>query len=174
MTANRHRYGRGGRVFFSKYPQAGKQEMIFFNVLRSEQSFLCPEVAIGRMFVAFDEEESGRKNTSSLDVFSCCCDWLIFTTFDTILRHVFENSASFLTAATLAFASPGQCYIPPFFANGCSYSYKITSQIYQIESKISTSFCRDSSECVRKASQPAPTLGRLRCQNSRARILTKV
>lgn len=91
--------------------------MIFFDVLRTKQAFLCPEIAIGRMFVALDEEESRRMNASSFDVLSRGGYWFIFPTFDTILRNVLENSASFLTTAAFTFASPGQLYIPPILAN---------------------------------------------------------
>ena len=63
--------------------------MVFLNVLGAKETFFSPKVAIGRMFVSLDEEQSRRRNLRGFDILTCSSNWFVFPAFNTVLRHVF-------------------------------------------------------------------------------------
>lgn len=82
--------------------------MVLFDVLRSEKTLFSPEVSICGMLVSLDQQQGWRDDPLSMDEFAGCRYWFIFAAFDAILRHTLKNTASFLSAAAFALASPGQ------------------------------------------------------------------
>jgi len=82
--------------------------MVLFDVLRSEKTFFRPEVAICGMLVSLDQQQGGWNNALCMDEFTGSRNWFIFAAFNAILRHTLKNTASFLSAAAFALASPGQ------------------------------------------------------------------
>jgi hypothetical protein len=104
-------------------PKTREQEVVFFNVLRSEQPFFGPKVAIRGVFVTLHQHQSGGMNSLCLNEFASGRDRLIFATFDAILWHILKNPSPFLPPTALALASPCQ---PPYLPcqDKCSDGYK--------------------------------------------------
>ncbi|KKI99799.1 hypothetical protein PROH_08050 [Prochlorothrix hollandica PCC 9006 = CALU 1027] len=69
--------------------------MVLFNVLSAKQTLLSPEIAIGGMFIALNEQQSRRRDTLRMNELTGGGDGFIFATLDTILRYVFQDSAPF-------------------------------------------------------------------------------
>lgn len=104
---------RQGFLFLLSRPQAGEQEVILFNILGTEETFLSPKVSIRRMLIALNQQQRGRNNSLCMNVLPCSCDWLIFTTVNAVLRYMLKDLPSFQTTAALSLASSSQPLLPP-------------------------------------------------------------
>jgi hypothetical protein len=87
--------------------------MVLFNVLSPKQPLFSPEVPISGMLIPFDQQQSRWNDTFRVDELSGGSDRLVFTALNTILRHMFQDPASFQTATTFALASSSQTALPP-------------------------------------------------------------
>jgi hypothetical protein len=76
-------------LFLLVLSQTREEEMVFLDVLSTEKTFLSPEIAIGRMLIALNEEKRRWSYTLGMNELPSCGDWFLFTTFDAKLRNAF-------------------------------------------------------------------------------------